>query len=107
MSLNIWNKWGKLKTVLLGTVHPIEFYNGIKSTKISDPLKRIAEESMEDLDNFEKILKDFGTKVIRTPTISRPSITDYFESRYEHMKVPRNALPVSYTHLTLPTILRV
>ena len=92
MSLNIWNKWGKLKTVLLGTVHPIEFYNGIKSTKISDPLKRIAEESMEDLDNFEKILKDFGTKVIRTPTISQPSITDYFESRYEHMKVPRNAL---------------
>ena len=84
---NIWNKWDKLKTVCLGTVHPIEFFDNIKNKRISDPLKRITEETMEDLANYESVLKDFGCTVIRTQThINEKDITKYPGN------IPRNAL---------------
>ena len=68
MTYNVWNKWGKLKTVMLGTCHPPEFFDYIKEPKIKDPLSRILEETQEDLDNFEHVLKQFGCTVLRPQT---------------------------------------
>ena len=36
MPYNVWNKWDKLETIMLGTCHPLEFYDGIKNDKIRD-----------------------------------------------------------------------
>ena len=65
MPYNVWNKWDKLETIMLGTCHPLEFYDGIKNDKIRDPLLKITEETLQDLDYYESVLKDFGCEVLR------------------------------------------
>src|SRR6056300_517587 len=62
---NVWNKWDPLKTVVLGDTYRPEFYRNIKNKKIRDGLMQITDESLEDLENFENVLKQFGCKVLR------------------------------------------
>ena len=57
---NIWNKWGKLNTVLLGDFYKPNFFHDIKNNRIRSALTQIAEEIQEDLENFESVLKEFG-----------------------------------------------
>jgi hypothetical protein len=64
MKYNIWNKWDPLKVCMLGNNYAPEFFNGIPD-KAGDPLKRICEETLEDLAGFKQILQDFGVKVIQ------------------------------------------
>tara|TARA_R110000822_G_scaffold138520_1_gene276106 strand:- start:108 stop:1208 length:1101 start_codon:yes stop_codon:yes gene_type:complete len=74
---NVWNKWDKLKTVVLGDLYRPEFYDGIKTKEIRDGMLRITEESMEDLAGFEKVLKDFGCDVIRPEIDPNANIMDF------------------------------
>jgi len=93
MKYNVWNKWGKLKTVMLGTCHPPEFYDVIKSDKIRDPLLRITEETLQDLDYYESVLKDFGCKVLRPPTHYDLDIWDNVNNTDAFVKpIPRGSL---------------
>ncbi len=62
---NSWCKWHPLKTVMLGRSYYPEFYRDIKNVKVKDCLIRIAEETEEDFKYFEKVLKEWGCKVIR------------------------------------------
>jgi hypothetical protein len=86
MTYNVWNKWGKLKTVMLGTCHPPEFFDYIKEPKIKDPLSRILEETQEDLDNFAHVLKQFGCTVLRPQT--------EYQDSYENLNgsIPKSSL---------------
>ena len=68
MTYNVYNKWNKLETVMIGSCHPLEFYDGIKEDKIRDPLLRITEETLQELDYFKSVLKDFGCEVLQAPT---------------------------------------
>lgn len=70
MKYNIWNKWDKLRTVMIGDCYGSEFYQGIKNDKIRNGLQCIADESVEDLDNYSSVLKEFGCEVLR-PTVDR------------------------------------
>jgi len=68
---NIWNKWDKLKTVMLGDCYSPDFFCDIKNKKIKSALQKISEETKEDLEYFESVLKDFGCEVLaRCSTIS-------------------------------------
>ena len=64
MKYNIWNKWDPLKVCMLGNNYAPEFFNGIPD-KAGDPLKRICEETLEDLEGYKTILQDFGVEVIQ------------------------------------------
>lgn len=64
-----YNKWHKLTDVMLGTTYPDSYYQGLPNT-IRDPLLKVTEETLQDLDNFENILKQFGCNVLR-PNISQ------------------------------------
>ena len=64
MKYNIWNKWDPLEVCMLGNNYAPEFFDGL-NTKAEDPLKRICEETLEDLDGFKQILQQFGVKVIQ------------------------------------------
>lgn len=87
MTYNVWNKWDKLETVMLGSCYPMEFYDEIKEDKIRDPLLRITEESLEDLDYFDKVLKDFGCEVLRAPASYK-----HIEKWIEKKCLPRSSL---------------
>ena len=64
MKYNIWNKWDPLKVCMLGNNYAPEFFNGC-DPKASDPLKRICEETLEDLQGYKEVLQDFGVEVIQ------------------------------------------
>lgn len=60
-----FNTYGKLKKIILGSFFEPEFFSKIADNRVRDPLMKIAEEINEDLGYFEKILKQFGSEVIR------------------------------------------
>jgi len=78
---NIWNKWDPLKVVVLGDTYKPEFYNGIKDNNVRDVLLRICEETLEDLEYFEKVLKDFGCKVLRPKMDPNDNIMNYVDNK--------------------------
>ena len=92
MNTNIWNKWDPLKTVMLGSVWTPDFFKEIKNDKIRSPLQRIAEETINDLDYFEKVLKDFGSVVVRPELPNNDSILNYINDQGHIKFLPRPPL---------------
>ena len=72
---NIWNKWDPLEVCMLGNNYAPEFFNGIPD-KAGDPLKRICEETLEDLEGYKTILQQFGLKVIQPEMDSHERFLD-------------------------------
>jgi hypothetical protein len=92
MNYNIWNKWDKLQTVMLGDCYDPTFFREIKNTKVKSALQRIANETQEDLEGFEKVLKDFGCDVIRPNMNKNDSIMNYTGHDGRLMSIPRSPL---------------
>lgn len=93
---NIWNKWDKLETVMLGDHYRSAFFDDIKNTRIRGALQRIADETQEDLEHYEKVLKDFGCDVVRPYLDHNKGIMDYIDNQgrgqYWSSGVPRSPL---------------
>ena len=94
MKYNIWNKWDPLKVCMLGNNYAPEFFNGIPD-KAGDPLKRICEETLEDLEGFKETLQQFGVKVIQPKLDNKERFLDN-PKRY-----PRGPLQPRDTQLVL------
>lgn len=92
MNYNIWNKWDKLQTVMLGDCYGSEYFRDIKNTRIKSALQRIADETQEDLEGYEKVLKNFGCDVIRPDTNKTDSIMNYTDHDGKLMSIPRSPL---------------
>lgn len=86
MTYNVWNKWGKLKTMMVGTCHEPEFFDFITDPRVKGPLTRILEETLEDLEGFQKTLESFGVNVIRPKTLYKQSVKEL------NGAVPRSSL---------------
>lgn len=63
--MHIYNDTDKLQCTVLGTWFYPEYFNSIKNDNVKDPLKRVSQEIHEDLDSFEKLLREHGVQVIR------------------------------------------
>ena len=74
---NVWNKWDKLKTVVLGDCYRGEFFKDIKNSRVRSALTKIAEETQEDLEYYQQVLKDFGCNVLRPVLDANDSIMNY------------------------------
>ena len=98
---NIWNKWDPLRTVMLGECYSPEFFNDIKNIKVKSALQRIANETQEDLESFEKILKDFGCDVIRPDIDKNDSIMNYTDHHGKLTLIPRSPLQPRDTQLVI------
>jgi hypothetical protein len=85
---NVWNKWDKLKTVMLGATYAPEFYRDIKNDRIRNALQRISRETQEDLAYFEKVLVENGVEVIRPELDPADSIMNYTDEAGNLTNVP-------------------
>ena len=65
--INSWCGWDTLQEVWVGQHYSTDYFDTIKSTKVRDPLKRIADETEEDYQSLIKILKDYGVEQILRP----------------------------------------
>ena len=89
MKCNIWNKWDPLRVCMLGNSYTPEFFNGVPD-KAGDPLKRICEETLEDLEDFNQVLQDFGVKVLRPKLDSTEKFLDNPKSHPRPPSQPRD-----------------
>ena len=60
---------------MLGNNYAPEFFNGIPD-KAGDPLKRICEETLEDLEGYKTIMQQFGAEVIQPEMDPRERFLD-------------------------------
>ena len=95
--VNSWDEVSKLETVVLGSMFDSSFFDGIKNTKVKDTLKKIADETSEDLDYFKEQVSSHGVEVFQaSPTELgyKPSILDYVDvnGRLSHSTSPATML---------------
>ena len=67
-----FNKWDKLEAVMLGDCYSADFLSSMPNSTVKTNLQKIADETQEDLLNFETVLKQFGCEVVRS--IINPAI---------------------------------
>ena len=101
MKYNVWNPWDPLKKVVLGDTYRPEFFKDIKSQKIKSALTQISEETHEDLESFENILKQFGCEVIRPTMDLNDNIMSYVDDRKGIMGVVPNGPLQPRDHYTV------
>jgi len=77
---------------MLGECNGPEFFDKIKNTKVKSALQRIASETQEDLEGYEKVLKDFGCDVIRPYVDKNDSIMNYTDHDGKLTAIPRSPL---------------
>ncbi len=58
--------WAKLKKVLVGSMHPSSYFDEITDAGFRDRMKHINDETIEDLENLSKLLRDNNVEVHRT-----------------------------------------
>jgi hypothetical protein len=92
MVYNVWNKWDTLQTVMLGECYSPEFFRDIKNNKVRSALQRIADETQEDLEGYQRILKDFGCTIIRPDVDKNDSILNYTDHDGKLTAIPRSPL---------------
>lgn len=81
--VNSWDEFQPLEELMVGSVYDSSFFDDVKETRARDALKRIIDETQEDLDNFHATMRSHG---IRTYSASpremgyADSIMDYVNS---------------------------
>jgi hypothetical protein len=76
---SVYQHWDPLKVCVVGSTYPPEFYDWITVPRVRSLFEKIAEETVEDLDNLAKLLQRFGVKVLRPdlPRIRQDSTGRY------------------------------
>lgn len=78
--VNSWDEFQPLEAVVVGSIYDSSFFDGVKNKKISDVLKRIVDETNEDIDYFKQQLRSHNIEVYQaTPKELgyKDSILDY------------------------------
>ena len=92
---NIWCKWHPLRTVMLGDCYHPEYFRDIKNHRIRTALETIAAETVEDLENFQRVFEQYGATVIRPRLNPHDSIMDMLNAHGQvkgQQGVPRSPL---------------
>ncbi len=78
--VNSWDEFQPLETVIVGSTYDSSFFDGVKNKKISDVLKKICDETNEDIEYFKQQMRSHNIDVLSaTPTELgyKTSILDY------------------------------
>jgi hypothetical protein len=84
--VNSWDEFQPLEELLVGSVYDSEFFNEVKNPKIRSALKKIIDETQEDLNYFKTQMQSHGIKVYQpSPTELgyKSSIMDYVNENGE------------------------
>jgi len=62
MQVNSWDEFQPLEELLVGSLYDSSFFDDVKQVRARDALKRIIDETNEDLDNFHNVMRSHGIK---------------------------------------------
>ena len=78
--VNSWDEFQPLEELLVGSVYDSSFFDDVKNVRARDALKKIVDDTQEDLDNFVDTMKSHGIKIYQPSTKElgyKNSIMDY------------------------------
>ena len=76
-----------LKTCMVGDVFPIDKFNHIKEDRILSPLKKVIEETKEDMENLSNQLQKLGVEVMRPDLSETPVDLSTYLSFYIYLSL--------------------
>ena len=82
--VNSWDEFSPLKTMILGSVFDTSFFDAIKNQKIQYVLKKVFQETQEDLEAFKTTMESHGIKVHQAGPWEmgyKDSIMDYIDDK--------------------------
>jgi len=80
IKINSWDEFQPLEALVVGSTYDSSFFDGVKNKEIGDVLKRIVDETNEDIDYFKTQLQSHNIKIFQaTPKELgyKDSILDY------------------------------
>jgi len=89
--VNSWDEFQSLEELLVGSIYDSSFFDKVKSVRARDAVKRIFDETQEDLDNFVETMQSHNIKIYQPSTKElgyKDSIMDYVneEGQLGHRK---------------------
>ena len=80
--VNSWDEFQPLEAIVVGSIYDSSFFDGVKNKKIADVLKRIVDETNEDIEYFKQQLKSHNITVFQASPKElgyKDSILDYVD----------------------------
>lgn len=102
--INSWDEIQPLEVVAVGSTYDSSFFDGVKNKRIADVLKKIVDETNEDIEFFKSMMRSHNIQVLQaTPKELgyRDSILDYVDVNgklgYDQSRhiVKKNLIPTS------------
>tara|TARA_B100001093_G_C26799649_1_gene1002763 strand:- start:481 stop:1677 length:1197 start_codon:yes stop_codon:yes gene_type:complete len=84
--INSWDEFQPLEELLVGSIYHSSFFNEVKQIRARNALKRIFDETQEDLENFASTMKSHNIKIYQPTTKElgyKDSIMDYVNTKGE------------------------
>jgi hypothetical protein len=84
--VNSWDEFQPLKELLVGSVYDSSFFNDVKNPRIRSALKKIVDETTEDIENFKNTMSAHGIKIYQASATElgyKDSILDYVNNQGE------------------------
>jgi len=63
--INSYTSWQPLEEVMVGRVWPANFFDYIEDSQVRNQLQQILYETEEDLNNLQRVIEQYGARVIR------------------------------------------
>ena len=76
MHYHKFNTYSQLRTIVLGSYFPAEYFDFIDDVEIRNSLMKIAKEINEDLDYYQQVLENHKVKVLRPTLPSKKEFID-------------------------------
>ena len=108
--VNSWDEFQPLEELVLGSVYDSSFFDDVKNEKIRSALKRIVEETQEDLEYFKRTVSSHGIKIYQASPSElgyKTSIIDYVnydgELGYKKNSVDDHETSAGVSNSLIPT----
>lgn len=82
------NPYDELQAVVLGNYYTPDYFDFVSDPAVGDPLRRISEEILEDLDHFAGFLTSQGCRVLRPSLPSREEFARHHDATGQFLSPP-------------------
>jgi hypothetical protein len=85
--INSYTSWQPLQTVIVGQAYPADYFDFIENAQVRNQLQQILNETQEDLNNLQRVIEQYGARVLR------PDLPDRDKFIREQIESPQ-AIPL-------------
>jgi hypothetical protein len=96
--INSYTSWQPLEAVIVGRAYSPDYFDFLENTQVRNQLQQILAETVEDLDNLQRIIEQYGAKVYR-PDL--PNKQEFIRDQLGNQQIPLPPLTPRDWQITL------